>query len=91
MTKQDRKELELRILEVEKARDILSAQKESIEQLRDEQQEKFDNLSEGLQQSEMGSRLEDAVNKLDEALQSAETAEDNANYMIEYMQAAIDC
>jgi hypothetical protein len=46
-----------------------------MEAIRDEEQESFDNLSEGLQQSENGQKMEEAANSLDEWITSVEEIE----------------
>jgi len=50
--------------------------KTAIEELRDEEQEKFDNLSEGLQQSEKGQTLEATVAALDTAIEKCEEVDE---------------
>lgn len=90
MNKQNRKALELAIEELQKARDIIAAQKEIIEQMRDEEQEKFDNMSEGLQQSEKGMSIEAAADCLDDGLNEVETAEKSCDNCIDYLQSAMD-
>src|SRR5882757_9591900 len=47
-----------------------------IEELRDKEQEKFDNLSEGLQASERGQNIEAAVQSLDTAYDAVNNADD---------------
>jgi uncharacterized phage infection (PIP) family protein YhgE len=47
-----------------------------IEELRDEEQEKFDNLTEGLQQAERGQNIEAAVQALETAYEAATFAAD---------------
>lgn len=48
--------------------------KEEVEGLRDDEQEKFDNLPEGLQQAERGQAMEEAVGYLEEAADKLEEA-----------------
>jgi hypothetical protein len=57
--------------------------KDEIENLQSEEQDKFDNMPEGLQQSDNGQKceaaaiaLEDAVSSLDDAISSLEEASD---------------
>lgn len=52
---------------LERAASLISEAKEIIEQIRDEEQEKFENLSEGLQASEKGQALEENSSSLDGA------------------------
>jgi hypothetical protein len=47
-----------------------------VEEIRDEEQEKFDNLSEGLQASEKGQTLEATISILDEAMTAIEAIEE---------------
>ena len=50
---------------------------ESISTIKDEEQEKFDNLPEGLQQSENGQKFEETVGSLEEAISNLEEAISN--------------
>jgi septation ring formation regulator EzrA len=75
MNKQRRKQLgdlQDRLLELEKSLDALHTERdaiaEALESLRDEEQEAFDNMPESLQQSEQGQDIENAVDRLTEAL-----------------------
>jgi exonuclease VII small subunit len=72
MNNQDRKELE-------RAIEMISEAKSIIESIKDGEQEKFDNLSEGLQQSEKGQKFEENVSSLYEAISSLDSAEDYIN------------
>ena len=54
----------------------------SISIIRDEEQEKFDNLPEGLQQSENGQKFEEIVSSLDEAISNLEEAISNIDSVI---------
>lgn len=58
MTKQKKKELKERL-------DQLNEIQAFVEQTKDEEQEKFDNLSEGLQESERGQQLEEYAELLE--------------------------
>lgn len=48
-----------------------------IEEVKDDEQTAFDNLSEGLQTAENGQKMETAVNELDNAISSLEDAVSN--------------
>jgi hypothetical protein len=48
-------------------RDALQGAKDKVEEIKDEEQEAFDNLSEGLQQAERGQRMEEVIGILDDA------------------------
>ncbi|MNR68597.1 hypothetical protein D3C85_1932520 [compost metagenome] len=51
--------------------------KAELEAIRDEEQDAFDNMPEGLQQSERGEASEEAIRLIDDALESIETATEN--------------
>ena len=53
--------------------DMISA----TEELRDEEQEAFDNLPESMQASERGEKMEAAVSALNEAIEALEAARDS--------------
>ena len=63
--------------ELEKVVSIINDLKEIITTIIDEEQTKFDNLPEGLQQSENGSKLEEAAATLEEVINSLDEAIDN--------------
>ena len=67
MNKENRKELEKAIALIEDAKEI-------VERIKDEEQEKFDNLTEGLQQTERGQRFEETVSTLDDVFSQLEEA-----------------
>jgi len=60
MNQKQKKELDEIFSKLEEIEERLSA-------MRDEEEEKYENLSEGLQQSEKGQAIESAKNALDEA------------------------
>lgn len=76
MNQNDRKELGKVLALLDEARGI-------IEAIRDGEQDKFDNLSEGLQQTEKGQKFEEAVSALDSALDSIDEAAGYINESIE--------
>lgn len=51
---------------------------EELEQLRDETQEKFDNMPEGLQQGDSGQLLEERVSELEDVISTLQAIEDPA-------------
>lgn len=55
------------------ASDHLSLAADIISQVRDGEQDSFDNLPEGLQMSERGEKMEDTVNVLDEIIDDIES------------------
>lgn len=52
-----------------------------LEQLQSAEQDKFDNMSEGLQQGERGQAIEQAANELQEAVDNLQQAIDNLTNM----------
>ena len=67
MNKQDRKELEKAINDIENAKSL-------VEEILDNEQSKFDNLPEGLQVSEKGQKMEENISSLDDARNLLEEA-----------------
>ena len=59
---------------VEEAKSLLQQAVDILGPLQEEEQEKFDNLSEGLQQSERGQQFESNASALDNAKSSVESA-----------------
>lgn len=77
MNKQRRKEIESLICKVEEV-------KCSIQTLKAEEEDAYENLPEPLQESEKGDRMQDAIDSLD-------NAEDSIDEVIEYLTQAMDC
>lgn len=69
--------------DLEKALELIEEGKSIIESIKDEEQEKFDNLSDGLQQSEKVERFEENVSNLESAITDLEGAIDYVNSSIE--------
>ena len=76
MNKNDRKQLE-------KALALLGEAQEIIDAIKDGEQEKFDNLSEGLQQTEKGQKFEETVSTLEDAWNSIDEAVGGINEAME--------
>jgi NTP pyrophosphatase (non-canonical NTP hydrolase) len=76
MNKNDRKQLE-------KALALLGEAQEIIDAIKDGEQEKFDNLSEGLQQTEKGQKFEETVSTLEDAWNSIDEAVGSINEAME--------
>lgn len=70
MNKNDKKELQ-------EAIELLDNAKTIIERIRDSEQEKFENLNEGLQQTERGQQFEENASTLDDIVSEVESAMDN--------------
>lgn len=67
MNKQNRKDLQEALDLISKAAEIISAVKE-------EEEEKYDNLPEGIQDSEKGERFQENIDNLDYAISDIESA-----------------
>ena len=76
MNKQDRKELE-------RALELIEESKLIVENIRDTEQEKFDNLSEGLHQTERGQKFEETASSLEDVISKLEEAMDGINTVSE--------
>lgn len=63
---------------------------EDLETLRDEEQEAFDNLSEGLQAAERGQDMEEAVSRMTEALEQIQALIDLDESVLHEAFAAIE-
>lgn len=68
--------------ELQKALDLLGEAKGIIEQCRDEEQDAFDNLPEGLQSSERGEQMEEYISIMEEACDNLEDVESNIEEML---------
>jgi len=76
MNKNDRKQIDEWI-------DKLEEIKSGIEDMQENEQEKFDNLPEGIQDSERGERMCNAIDYLEYAASAIEEATDNLNSAME--------
>ena len=62
---------------IAEVRDILESANSNLEVIRDEEQESFDNLPEGIQESERGERMSECIECLEEAIGNLSEAIDN--------------
>jgi hypothetical protein len=69
--------------EITKAVDMIEAGKAILENVRDEEQDTFDNMPESLQGGEKGTAMEEAVSNLDEAISNLEETVSNINAVVE--------
>ena len=76
MNKENRKDLEKAVSLIEQAREI-------VEAIKDGEQEKFDSLTEGLQQSERGQKFEQDASDLDDIFNQLDEAIGNINNITE--------
>lgn len=68
--------------ELEKAMDLLRQAFEIIETVRDEEQEAFDNLPEGLQESERGEMMEESIYDMESAMDEIDSQIDTLDEVI---------
>jgi hypothetical protein len=61
----------------------INPQKEELEQVRDEEQEAYNNLPEGIQYSERGETMQENADELDSILTDLENVIDSINEIIE--------
>lgn len=88
MNANDRKRITKLIEELELFNGKLEDIKNQIEELRDAEQEKFDNMSDGLQQSDRGQAIEASASYLDEAFGNAEEAFSLIESVVESLNTA---
>lgn len=68
--------------ELEKVIEIINDLKDIVSNIQEDEQSKFDNLPEGLQDSETGMNLEEAANTLEEVLGNFDEVVDNIETVI---------
>lgn len=69
--------------ELEKVIALIEDAKTQLEALKDEEQEAFDNIPEGLQYSEKGEKMEEVISYLDDSFSELESAIENITSAIE--------
>lgn len=69
--------------ELEKVIALIEEAKNQLEALKEEEQEAFDNMPEGLQYSEKGERMEEVISYLDDAFSELESSIENITSAIE--------
>lgn len=65
--------------EIQAVIDELAALRSRVEDLQNEEQESYDNMPEGLQQSERGEKAEQAASRLEDALTAFDEIEEALN------------
>lgn len=68
--------------QLEKVVEVLTAQMEELETIKDEEQEAFDNLPEGIQCTDRGETMEENVDELDSIITDLENVIDSINEVI---------
>ena len=69
--------------QLEKVVEVLTAQMEELEAIKDEEQEAFDNLPESIQYGERGETMEENVDELDSIITDLENVIESINEVIE--------
>ena len=64
---------------IEQALALIEPMAEELSTMQQEEQEKFDNLSDGLRQSERGQKIEEGANQLQECADKVQEAVDGLN------------
>lgn len=72
----------MRRLEVQSCITSIKEILEMISDIQENEQNSYDNLPEGIQDSEMGYKMEDNIEDLDEALSSMESAVESLNNLL---------
>lgn len=86
MNRDRRKRIQAIIDTLQEAVDLLADV--DIESIRDEEQETFDNMPEGLQQSERGQMTEEAASNLDNATDALDTVRDSLDEILSNLNDA---
>jgi ABC-type transporter Mla subunit MlaD len=89
MNNERRKALGAVVASVQEALSKLDGLSGDLETARDEEQESFDNLPEGLQQAERGQSMEAAVSAMDQALGALEEAVGNLDEVVSSLEEAM--
>lgn len=90
MNQETRKATHALIAKLADLKEEVEAQRETLESLAEDEREKFDNLSEGLQASEKGEAIDQAANNLEEAYITLESAVDSIDETIATLEATIE-
>lgn len=88
MNKQKRDELAIIHQKLTNMLDTLTVISADVEEMKDEEQEKYDNMSEGFQQSENGQKIEAAATALDNAVSELQQMESSLQTALEEIDNA---
>jgi hypothetical protein len=77
-----RKELKAAISLAEEVKANLDCLEEILTVCKEEEEECYDNLPEGLQESDKGDRIQEAIDTLDDAINSLDEIRDNVDSLI---------
>jgi hypothetical protein len=68
---------------IQEVLDSLSNFRAELEQIRDEEQDSFDNMPESLQEGERGEKSQNAIDNLDNAISELESSEESLQEALE--------
>lgn len=77
MNRNDRKQVRNIYEVLSVSLDDIRKQQSFLEEMKDEEESKFDNMPEGIQESERGEAMQEAIDKLDEIINMLESITDD--------------
>ena len=90
MNKARRKDITAVVERMKAAIDPLNDCATDVESIKDEEEEVYENMPEGLQGSEQGERIQEAVDALNEAHSALETLMDSIEEIVGHLEAAAE-
>ncbi|MBQ6984571.1 MAG: hypothetical protein IJQ20_06540 [Paludibacteraceae bacterium] len=84
MNNQRRKALKDAMKQMEEAAALLTAAKEAIESIKEEEEEAYDNLPDSFQEGAQGDQMQENINAMDEVIDNLDT---QASDIEEYIQS----
>jgi uncharacterized phage infection (PIP) family protein YhgE len=90
MNKKQRKKLTEQKVKIESAHDILEGVREEIEEIFGEEQDKFDNLPEGLQESGLGEALQEIASMLEDIASNLDDASSQLSGILDSIDEVLD-
>ena len=90
MNNQQRRKLYEEKVRLGNAHDIIESVRENLEEMYREEQDKYDNLPEGLQESEMGEKLQEIAELLEDASFDLDSISSEISEVLDKIDEAID-
>jgi DNA repair ATPase RecN len=90
MNNKQRKKLYEEKVRLGNAHDIIESVRENLEEMYGEEQDKYDNLPEGLQESEMGEKLQEISELLEDASYDLDSISGEISDVLEKIDEVID-
>lgn len=90
MNKERRKQLKEAVTLLTDAQEKIQEASSIVETCKDEEEESYDNLPEGVQDSERGEAMEENASQLDDAMSELESIGDSVGEQIDLIQEVID-